>query len=67
MKIEKKRLCIYPKDIQHLTGKSYRQSTRLMQKIKKDLNKVENEFLTTREFCTYSDIKYEQVTYLIFG
>jgi hypothetical protein len=46
---------------------SYRQSTRLMQKIKKDLNKLENEFLTIEEFCTYSGIKYEQVTHLIFG
>ena len=42
-------------------------STRLMQKIKKDLNKLENEFLTIEEFCTYSGIKYEQVTHLIFG
>ena len=67
MKIEKKRLHTYPKYIQIITGKSYRQSTRLMQKIKKDLNKVENEFLTIGEFCTYSDIKYEQVTHLIFG
>lgn len=38
-----------------------------MQKIKKDLNKFENEFLTIEEFCTYSGIKYEQVTHLIFG
>ena len=36
-------------------------------KIKKDLNKLENEFLTIEEFCTYSGIKYEQVTHLIFG
>jgi len=25
-----------------------------MQKIKKDLNKLDNEFLTIEEFCTYS-------------
>ncbi len=59
------RICIYPKDIQLITGKSYRQSTRLMQKIKKELNKPENEFLTIDEFCTYTGIKYEQVTHLI--
>ncbi len=67
MKIEKQRVCIYPKDIQRITGKSYRQSTRIMQKIKKDLNKPENEFLTIEEFCLYTGIKYEQVTHLIFG
>lgn len=61
------RVCIYPKDIQLITGKSYRQSTRLMQKIKKELNKLENEFLTIDEFCTHTGIKYEQVTHLIFG
>jgi hypothetical protein len=67
MKIEKQRVCIYPKDIQRITGKSYRQSTRLMQKVKRELNKLENEFLTIEEFCTYAGIKHEQVTHLIFG
>ena len=67
MKIEKQRVCIYPKDIQCITGKSYRQSTRLMQKVKSDLNKLENEFLTIEEFCLYAGLKYEQVTHLIFG
>jgi hypothetical protein len=67
MKKDMNRVCIYPKDIQLITGKSYRQSTRLMQKIKKELNKLENEFLTIDEFCTYTGIKYEQVTHLIFG
>lgn len=67
MKLERKRVCIYPKDIQVITGKSYRQSTRLMQKIKKELNKGENEFLTIEEFCTYSGIRYDQVEHLITG
>ncbi len=61
------RVCIYPKDIQLITGKSYRQSIRLMQKIKKELNKLENEFLTIDEFCIYTGIRYEQVSHLIFG
>jgi hypothetical protein len=61
------RVCIYPKDIQLITGKSYRQSTRLMKKIKNELDKPINEFLTIEEFCSYTGIKYEQVTHLIFG
>ncbi|MBV6881900.1 hypothetical protein NG800_018735 [Epilithonimonas ginsengisoli] len=67
--MEKKmnRVCIYPKDIQLITGKSYRQSTRLMQKIRTDLNKKPNEFLTIEEFCSYSGIKYEQLAHLILG
>jgi hypothetical protein len=67
MKVENKRVCIYPKDIQLITGKSYRQSIRLSQKVKKDLNKLENEFLTIDEFCMYAGLKYEQVSHLIFG
>ncbi len=67
MKIEPKRVCIYPKDIQRITGKSYRQSTRLLQKVKQDLNKLQNEFLTIDEFCTSTGLKYEQVEHLIIG
>jgi hypothetical protein len=65
MKTEKKRLCIYPKDIQRITGKSYRQSIRLLQRIRKDLNKLENEFISIEEFCSYTSLKHEQVITLI--
>ena len=67
MKIENKRLCIYPKDIQRITGKSYRQSARLLQKIRSDLNKLENEFVSVEEFCNYTSLKIEQVEPLIIG
>lgn len=65
MKTEPKRLCIYPKDIQRITGKSYRQSIRLMQKIRTDLNKLENEFVSIDDFCKYTSLKFEQVVPLI--
>ena len=65
MKTENKRLCIYPKDIQRITGKSYRQSIRLLQRIRKDLNKLENEFVSIEEFCIYTSLKQEQVMTLI--
>ena len=67
MKIENKRLCIYPKDIQRITGKSYRQSVRLLQTIRKKLEKLENEFVSIEEFCEYTSLKYEQVERLIVG
>jgi hypothetical protein len=67
MKTELKRVCIYPKDIQRITGKSYRQSIRLMQKIRKDLRKFENEFLSIEEFCQYTSLKYEQIEPHIIG
>jgi hypothetical protein len=65
MKSENKRLCIYPKDIQRITGKSYRQSLRLLNKIRRDLSKLENEFVSIDEFCQYTSLKYEQVMTLI--
>ena len=67
MKLEPKRVCIYPKDIQRITGKSYRQSTRILQKIKEDLNKPLNNFVSVEEFCQYTGLKYEQVEQHIIG
>ena len=67
MKNDIQRVCIYPKDVQLITGKSYRQSVRLVRKIKEELNKTTNEFLTIDEFCAYAGIKYEQVSHLILG
>ncbi|WP_269225085.1 hypothetical protein [Flavobacterium eburneipallidum] len=67
MKIQIKRICIYPKDIERITGKSYRQSARMLQAIRKSLNKLENELVTIEEFCQYAGLKIEQVEPLIFG
>jgi len=61
MKNEPKKICIYPKDIQRITGKSYRQSTRMLQKIKEDLNKSAENFVSIREFCSYTGLNYEEV------
>ena len=65
MRIEQKRVCIYPKDIQRITGKSYRQSIRMLQKIRTDLNKLQNELVSIEEFCEYTSLKYELVAPLI--
>jgi hypothetical protein len=67
MKTEHKRVCIYPKDIQRITGKSYRQSIRMLHKIRTDLNKLENELVSIHEFCAYTSLKYEHVAPLISG
>ena len=42
-------------------------SIRLMQKVKQDLNKLQNDFLTIDEFCASKGLKYEQVEHLIIG
>ncbi|WP_133440690.1 hypothetical protein [Chryseobacterium salivictor] len=55
------RLCIYPKDIQRITGKSERYSRDLIHKIKKSLNKPAHQILTVEEFCIYLGLSLESV------
>ena len=61
MKTPPKRVCIYPKDIQLITGKSYRQSTRLLQQIKTSYQKEDEQMITIDEFCQYSGISKEEL------
>ena len=67
MKTELKRVCIYPKDVQRITGKSYRYARLLLITIKKQLNKQEHQFVSIQEFCLYTDLKLELVQPLIVG
>lgn len=67
MKTEQKRVCIYPKDVQRITGKSYRYSRLLLIDIKKHLHKQEHQFLSIEEFCLYTGLKLELVQPLIVG
>ena len=65
MKNTLKRACIYPKDVQRITGKSYRQSLRMLQQIKRDLNKEKEQFITIEEFSNYTGINRVEVELLI--
>lgn len=67
MKSRLTRICIYPKDVQLITGKSERYSRDLILKIKTSLNKPEHQFLTVQEFCTYMGIPYESIHELIIN
>ena len=67
MKLEQKRVCIYPKDVQRITGKSYRYARLLLIEIKKHLDKQEHQFISIEEFCLYTGLKLEQVYPLIIG
>lgn len=67
MKNVPKRICIYPKDIEIVTGKSYRQSTRMLTAMKAKLNKSEDQMVSIEEFCQYIGLKREEVEPLILG
>jgi hypothetical protein len=59
------RICIYPKDIQIITGKSDRQSRNIIAIIKKTLDKEKHQSVTIEEFCEYMGLKLVEVKHFI--
>ncbi len=55
------RICLYPKDIQVLTGKSERYARKLFSNIKVSLKKEKHQLLTIEEFCTYMGLPRQEV------
>ncbi|MEH0157281.1 hypothetical protein V6R21_24420 [Limibacter armeniacum] len=60
-----KRICIYPKDIQLLTGKSERTARRILSDIRKEYGKEPKQLVTITEFCLYTGLKEQQVLPLL--
>ncbi len=56
-----KRACIYPKDIQRITGRSERYGRKLLNDIKNFFGKESYQFITIKEFAEYSGIEEETV------
>ncbi|WP_281980330.1 hypothetical protein [Tenacibaculum mesophilum] len=63
--MNRKRACIYPKDIQRITGRSERYGRKLLQDIKNFLGKESYQFITIKEFAEYSGIEEEIVVQYI--
>lgn len=60
-----KRICIYPKDVQRITGRTERYGRKLLQTIRKKLSKEPHQFITLEEFAEYTGIDIEVVhTYI---
>jgi ribosomal silencing factor RsfS len=55
------RLCIYPKDIMIITGKSDRYGRSLIKKIKEHFNKEQHQVVSVEEFCQYMGLQLETV------
>ena len=60
-----KRICIYPKDIMRITGKSERYCRKLLELMKVKYSKNEHQFVSVEEFCEFTGLKIEQVKDLI--
>lgn len=65
MKTSQTRLCIYPKDVQRITGKTERYSRMLLKKIKLHFNKEDHQVITIEEFSVYMGLKKEDVLLFI--
>jgi len=61
MTVRLTRLCIYPKDVQRITGKSEKASRRLLQAIKEALGKQAHQFITSDEFASYTGIQFKLI------
>ena len=55
------RACIYPKDIQCLTGRTERYGRKLINEIRDHFGKQPYQFITSKEFSEYSGIDLETV------
>lgn len=60
-----KRVCIYPKDIQRITGRSERYGRKLLNDIRNYFDKESHQFITVKEFSEYSGIEEELVNKFI--
>ena len=65
MKPLQNRVCVYPKDIQRITGKSERYGRKLLNVIKRFYQKKEYQFITIEEFCNYTGIAEDLVKALM--
>ena len=50
------RLCIYPKDVQAVTGKSERYGRDLIREMKKKFFKENHQLVTIDELCSYTGL-----------
>lgn len=56
------RVCIYPKDIQGITGRSERFGRKLINQMKEYFGKEPHQFITANEFSEYTGIDQETIT-----
>ena len=61
------RICIYPKDVQVVTGKSERYGRKLIQDIKRRFLKENHQLVTIEEFCNYTGLSLNSVKQVLLN
>jgi hypothetical protein len=52
-----KRIVIYTRDIENITGRKRRTCQTILEKIRKRYNKNKEQFITVKEFCEFMKIE----------
>ena len=55
------RVCIFPKDVQRITGRSERYGRLLLHQIRKHFDKKPHQFITANEFAEITGVDLETV------
>lgn len=56
-----KRIVIYAKDVENITGRKTRASRKLLQRIREQNKKQKDAFVTVKEFCLFTGISEDEV------
>lgn len=62
-----KRIVVYPKDIERITGKKERAARKYLQTIKEKLGKDSKDLVSIDEFCEVTGFKLEKVAAYLVG
>jgi len=55
------RVCIYPKDVQIVTGRSERWGREVIKRIKSHFSKLPHQLVSIEEFCLYTGLSEQSV------
>ena len=62
----KKRIVVYPKDVQRITGRTEKYGRKLLRQIKEQLGKEEHHYVTIDEFSSYTGIDVQIISEYIY-
>ena len=62
-----KRIVIYAKDVENITGRKERTARKLLKLIRHQFNKKKGDFITVDEFCQFTGLRVEQVQPFLVG
>ena len=62
-----KRIVLYAKDVENITGKKGRTANNLLQRIREQNKKPKNAFVTVKDFCRFTGIDEEEVQEFLLG